>query len=86
MQTGNEVGQFQARPTDDELAEHVIDAMYETPHVLIGFQHLTPNRTRVMATLIGSGKYDDMALDVLLNDVETLAQMKADEEATKRGA
>lgn len=85
MQFDQPERKYVPKPTDDELTAHVLSKVDEAPHVLIGYTHLTPNRTRVMATLIGSGKYDDMALEVLLNDIDTIAKMKADEEATKRG-
>lgn len=74
--TGN---QFQARPTDEELSDHIAQATDELLHGQMTFIHLTPNRTRVIFETWHDAELDDMARLVANADAIAVAEMQRKE-------
>ena len=85
MKTETTVPVFDPKPTNAQLTALVLSKVDEAPHVLIGYQHLSPERTRVMATVINRPDLDDLALETLLHDIDQREQMEAERAAKAAG-
>lgn len=76
MSTGQSSSQFEPRPNDEELRDH-IDAMnIAVPHVAITFMHLTPMRTRIIAEAQWDPDLEKQAIEVANADAIEVARME----------